>query len=443
MESPPQEAVAATAGGGPWERVGLGAPVGAPQAEVAASAVTSSPTVRDVVHLVEEKVFATLGDEADKDPRRWVLDTGASNHTTGSRAAFASIDAGTVRFGDGSVVQIEGRGTILYECKNGEHRALPSVYFIPRLTANIISIGQLDECGHPVHIDQGVMRICEEDGHLLAKVVRGPTRLYMLELCIARPVCLAAHDGEDAWRWHARFGHINFAALRKIGKEELVRGLPVCEACLAGKHRRALFPSRALRRATRPLELLHRDLCGPISPPTPSGNRYFLLLIDDYSRFMWLVLLPTKDGASAAIKHIQAAAERKSGEKLGALRTDRGGEFTAVDLNDYCAELGVGRELTTPYSPQQNGVVERRNRSVVGTARCMLKAMELPGVFWAEAVTTAIYLLNWSTSKSTGGKTPYELWSGAPPAVHHLRTFGVTTPNLKKLDDRSKPMIFV
>ncbi|WVZ76856.1 hypothetical protein U9M48_024782 [Paspalum notatum var. saurae] len=280
------------------------------------------------------------------------------------------------------------------------------------------------------------MQIREEDGRLLAKVVRGPTRLYMIELRIARPVCLAAHAGEDAWRWHARFGHINFAALRKMGKDELVRGLQVldqveqvCEACLAGKHRRAPFPSRALRRATRPLELLHGDLCGPITPPTPSGNRYFLLLVDDYSRFMWLALLPTKDGAPAAIKRIQVAAERKSGEKLRALRTDRGGEFTAADFNNYCAELGVRRELTAPYSPQQNGVIKRRNQSV--------------------AVTTAVYLLNRSTSKSTGGKTPYELWNGSTPAVHHLRTFGcvahvkVTTPNLRKLDDRSRPMIFV
>jgi transposase InsO family protein len=412
-----------------------------------------------VIHLHEEKVFAVLGDTEDKDPRRWVLDTGATNHMTGSRAAFASIDAGisgTVRFGDGSVVRIEGCGTIMYECKSGEHRTLANVYYIPRLTANIISIGQLDEGGYPVHIDDGVMRIRDEEGRLLTKVHRGPTRLYVLELKMARPVCLAAHVGEDAWRWHARFGHINFTALRKMSREELVRGLPtleqvnqLCDACLAGKHRRAPFPQKALRRATRPLKLLHGDLCGPISPPTPSGNRYFLLLVDDYSRFMWLALLPAKDGAPAAIKRIQAAAERKSGEKLVALRTDRGGEFTAADLNDYCAELGVRRELTAPYSPQQNGVVERRNQSVVATARCMLKAKELPGMFWGEAITTAVYLLNRSTSKSTGGKTPYELWIGAPPAVHHLRTFGcvahvkVTTPNLKKLDDRSKPMIFV
>jgi hypothetical protein len=124
----------------------------------------------------------------------------------------------------------------------------------------------------------------------------------------------------------------------------LVRGLPilsqvdqVCEACLVGKHRRTPFPHQAMRRATEPLELVHGDICGPISPVTPSGNRYFLLLVDDYSRYMWVVLLPTKDGTAAAIKNVQAAAKRKSGKKLRALRTDRRGEFSTNHFKEYLA----------------------------------------------------------------------------------------------------------
>jgi transposase InsO family protein len=235
----------------------------------------------------------------------------------------------------------------------------------------------------------------------------------VLDIAIARPVCLAACAGEDAWRWHARFGHINFEALRKMGREGLVRGLrilsqvdQVCEACLTGKHRRTSFPHQAMRRATEPLELVHGDICGPISPVTPSENRYFLLLVDDYSRYMWVVLLPTKDGAATAIKNVQAAAERKSGKKLRALHTDRRGKFLVNHCKEYLAELGVQRQLTAPYSPSQNGVVERRNQTVVGAARCMLKAKGLPGTFWGEAVATAVYVLNRSTSKGAGGRTP-------------------------------------
>jgi hypothetical protein len=164
---------------------------------------------------------------------------------------------------------------------------------------------------------------------------------------------------------------------------------------------------------------------------------------------MWISLLPAKSGAATAIKRVQAAAERKTGKLLGALRTDCGGEFSAADFNEYCAQLGVKHERSAPYTPQQNGVVERRNQIVMAAARCMLKAKHLPGIFWGEAVNCAVHILNRTICKGSNGKTPYELWTGKAPAVHHLRTFGciahvkVTTPNLKKLSDRSKKMIFV
>jgi hypothetical protein len=211
---------------------------------------------------------------------------------------------------------------LLFELKVGEqfyiggHHALPNVD------------------GHEVKIHRGVMQIREEDGRLLARISRGHTRLYTLELSITQPLCLAAHTGDEAWRWHGRFGHTSFAALRRMGKEELVRGLPVldqveqlCESYLVDKQRRTPFPHQATRRATRSLGLLHGDLCGPISSPTPRGNKFFLLLVDDYSRYMWVSLIASKDQAASEIKRIQAAAEKKSGNLLSGLRTDRGGEF--------------------------------------------------------------------------------------------------------------------
>ena len=188
-------------------------------------------------------------------------------------------------------------------------------------------------------------------------------------------------------------------ALRRMAREELVRGLPaieqvdqLCEACIAGKQRRTPFPDQALWRAEHALELVHGDLCGPVAPATPSGNAYFLLLVDDRSRYMWATLLPSKDRAAAAVMEFQARAEVEAGCKLRAFRTDRGGEFTSKAFMEYCATDGVQRQLTAPYSPQQNGVVERRNGMVVGTARSLLKAKGLPGWFWGEAVLTAVYI---------------------------------------------------
>jgi transposase InsO family protein len=152
----------------------------------------------------------------------------------------------------------------------------------------------------------------------------------------------------------------------------MVRGLPhfdrvdqVCDSCLAGKQRRSSFPAQARRRAVDILDLVHGDICGPITPTTPSGNRYFLLLVDDMSRYMWLCLLSSKDQTPAAIQRFKAAAEVESGRKLKVMCTDWGGEFTLVEFRAYCAEEGVQRQLTAPYSPQQNGVVEHRNQTVV------------------------------------------------------------------------------
>ena len=236
----------------------------------------------------------------------------------------------------------------------------------------------------------------------------------------------------------------------------MVRGLPqldhvdqLCDACLAGKQRRAPFPQEAKHRATGRLDLVHGDLCGPVTPATHGGRSYFLLLVDDVSRYMWLVLLSSKGEAAGAIKKFQAGVEVETGRKLRALRTDRGGEFNSVTFGEYCAVKGVQRQLTAPYSPQQNGVVERRNQTVMAMARCLLKAKAMPSTFWGEAVSTAVFILNRSPTKALHGMTPYEAWHEAKPAVHFMRAFGciahvkVTRPHAKKLDDRSIKMVFV
>jgi transposase InsO family protein len=358
-------------------------------AAAAAAIPRRSGAATPEIHLDENKLFVQLGEKNAGGSACWILDTGATNHMTGQRDAFSELDTGvrgTVRFGDGSVVAIEGRGTILFKCKNGAHQVLAGVYYIPRLKARIISLGQLDEDGYKVLIEMGVLMIWDQARRLLIKVERSPSRLYILDTDIDKPVCLAARCSEVAWKWHARFGHLGFQALRALSKGDMVRGLPsieqveqLCDSCLAGKQRRHTFPATTKYRAPNLLELVHADLCGPITPETPGSKRSFLLIVDDKSRFMWLVLLASKDQAGQALIQFQARAEVESGRKLGTLRTDRGEEFTARAFAEHCAEYGVQRHLTAPYTPQQNGVVERRNQTVLGMARSMMKAKKVPG----------------------------------------------------------------
>jgi hypothetical protein len=141
---------------------------------------------------------------------------------TSEQSAFTEIDNkvhGTVRFGDGVVMNIEGRGTILIRCKTGEHKVLPGVYLIPRLTANIVSLGQLEEHGHKIMLHAEFLRIWDRCGRMVAKVRRVVNHLYVLHLDIDKPVCMAVQGKGSTWRCHTRYGHLNFRGLRKLAKE--------------------------------------------------------------------------------------------------------------------------------------------------------------------------------------------------------------------------------
>ncbi|GJY66443.1 zinc finger, CCHC-type containing protein [Tanacetum coccineum] len=247
------------------------------------------------------------------------------------------------------------------------------------------------------------------------KVARQRNRLYKANLRIGTPVCLLANLKDDTWLWYARLGHLNFESLKSMAQRDIVHGIPaikhttqICDVCLIGKHSRAPFPKRAKAGSTSPLDLVYGDLCGPISPTTPSGMKCIFLLVDDYSRYMWVYFL----------KLIEE-------------------------------ENGIARQLTAPYSPQQNGVVERRNRTIMSTTRCMMKATNMPQNFWAEAVRHAIYILNSVPTKALEDITPYEAIKRRKPNLEKLRVFGciayakVPSQCLTKLDDRSSRMVYL
>jgi transposase InsO family protein len=236
----------------------------------------------------------------------------------------------------------------------------------------------------------------------------------------------------------------------------MVRGMPLiqhvdefCDGCALGKQHRTPFPQATTYRASRALELVHGELCGPITPPTAGGKKYFLLIVDDYTRFMWLEVLRSKDEALQFFKKVKARAEAECSYKLLAFRSDRGGEFNSTDFTEFCDDNGVKHNTTAPYSPQQNDVVERRNQTVVEMARCLPKSVNMPGPFWGEAVKTAVYLLNRASSRSLNGTTLYEAWHGRTPNVRHLKIFGCVAhvkrlgPGINKLADRSIMGVFV
>jgi len=230
-------------------------------------------------------------------------------------------------------------------------------------------------------------------------------------------------------------------------KEELVISLPLmsieketCASCLLGKQVRRVSPQAPPYRATQKLELIHGDLCVLIA-----HKRYVFVLIDDYSRYMWSILLKEKGEAFDKFKTFKMMVEQKLGTTIKTFRTDRGGEFLSQEFRTCCDSAGIQRHLTAPYTPQQNGVVERRNRTLMETTRSLLKHMSVPNYLWGEAVRYITYLINRVGTRVLVAQTPYEVFKGRKPNVEHLCVFGgyakIETPHLKKLDDRSRTFV--
>ena len=242
--------------------------------------------------------------------------------------------------------------------------------------------------------------------------------------------------------------------MKNMASKELVLGIPTmrvdretCMSCLLGKQARRPFPQATNYRATSPLELVHGDLCGPITPPTPAGKRYIFVLIDDHTRYMWSVLLKEKGEAFEKFKKFKLLAEKETRTTLKTFRSDRGGEFMSHEFQLYCETNGINRHMTAPYSPQQNGVVERRNRTLLEMTRSILKHMNVPNILWGEATRHATYLINRIATRSLAEKTPYEALRNKKPSLAHLRIFGcicyakTEAKGRRKLDDRSQLLV--
>lgn len=172
------------------------------------------------------------------------------------------------------------------------------------------------------------------------------------------------------------------------------------------------------------MELIHFDICGPIKPFSNGGKRYLITFIDDYSRKTWVYFLQAKSKAFGIFKSFKARVEKESGKTIKSLRTDRGGEYCSKEFENFCAGQGICKELTTAYTPQQNGVSERKNRTILNMVRCLLARGGIPKTFWPEAVLWSVHLLNRSPTFAVQNMTPEEVWSGKKPSVDYFKTFG-------------------
>ena len=258
--------------------------------------------------------------------------------------------------------------------------------------------------------------------------------------------------------WHQRFGHINEQQLQDIARNELVIGakmpnklkLNFCQGCVEGKMHRLPFKSVGEIQSSRRLELVHSDVCGPMPTESIGGCKYFVTFTDDFSRRCSVYFMRHKSEVLDKFKELESATTAGGTLKIGTLRSDNGGEYVSGDFKMYLQNNRVHHELTVPYLPEQNGVAERMNRTLMESARTMLLHAGLPDIYWAEAIAIAAYCRSRIPTKAfKESVTPYERWYLRKPNVNHLRVFGciayahISNPARQKLDKKAEKLRFI
>lgn len=384
---------------------------------------------------------------------RWIVDSGATSHMCNSRQLFEKFQALDqqleVTLGDGHSLKALGRGMVKLSMNMPDAKekqcVLHDVLWVPELAFNLLSVSKATEAGKTTEFTKESCRIRDVKGNLIA-VGSKVGSLYYLDHGSTPHQAVLAEGHTLQTLWHRRFGHLGNQGLAQLAEREMVDGLDLnqgeeasfCEPCAEGKHHRSPFPISMSRQSKRALELIHSDVCGKIGTPSLSGAQYFLTFIDDYTHYTWMYVLKRKDQVFEYFCKWKALVERSTGLKVKTLRTDNGGEYTSQKFRTLLSESGIRHELTVPKTPEQNGVAERMNRTLVEAVRSMLADSGLPRRFWAEALSTAVYLRNRSPTKSLQHITPVEAWTGEKPDVSHLRVFGCTAYAHVPKDERRK-----
>ncbi|GJW30527.1 retrovirus-related pol polyprotein from transposon TNT 1-94 [Tanacetum coccineum] len=362
----------------------------------------------------------------DLEPDEWIKDSGCSKHMTGNRKLFSNYKAyngGNIIFGSNLRGNIIGKGTI-----SNDSLKIDNVEHVDNLGFNLLSIGQICDNKCRVTFSKHDSEITK-DGKVIGRGIR-KKGLYVMKLG-NKPkdqICLATID-DNSTLWHRRLGHANMCLIQSLASKELVRNLPklkfnqhFCDACKIRKQARASYKAKNVVSTTKCLELLHMDLFGPSVVRSYGGNRYTLVIVDDYSRYTWTRFLKNKTEAFDQFEIFSKKIQNQLGCTIVSIRTDHGREFdNEVQFGEFCNANGITHNFSAPRTPQSNGVVERKNRTL-------------------QEMSRTITIL---------GKTPYEILRGRKPTLDYFRVFGSkcfilnTKDYLTKFDPKSYEGVFL
>lgn len=387
------------------------------------------------------------------------IDSGASSHILVNRDFFISLTdcSKEIMIANKNIVHVKQSGAAEIVTVVGSQTfdvLIRKALFIPEISTNLLSVSALVQNGNEVKFKKDICEILNQQHQFIAVADR-VNGVYKVRVC-GKPKETCSLTVSSVI-WHYRLGHINSNDFQKMKggavvgikcKEDSSFGLKNCSVCCEGKQTRLPFKTKGTR-ATNALEIVHGDVCGPMENLSIGGARYFLLLVDDYTKMSFVYFLKSKDEVFQSFKTFKSFAENQCNRKIKIFRSDNGCEFVNKNLSDYLKTFGIVHQRTTAYTPGQNGTAERMNRSIVEKARCLLFQENLEKRFWAEAVNTAIYIRNRSTVSGLGEKTPFEMWTRKKPDVSHFKIFGsvamvhVAKEKRKKWEKKSKRGFFV
>lgn len=381
-----------------------------------------------------------------------LVDTGATAHILNDKSKFLKFDKDFkpenhyIELADGSracgVVSAKGRAKIiLHDVEGVAHEVfLEGALYIPSYRQNIFSVQSAINKGSAINLTPNSAELSAPDGTKFAIKKHG--KLYYLNSTISSS---GAHTAET---WHRILGHCNMSDVFKLegiveGMKITSKGKPECGTCVQGKM--SQYRNREPdRRATAPLQLVHSDLAGPITPVSREGHKYAMVFVDDFSGAFGVYFLKNKSDATRATE--QFLADTAPYGSVKRLRSDNGGEYISEEFKSLLLKNHIKHETSAPYSPHQNGTAERAWRSIFDMARCLLIDAELPKQFWTYAVMTSAHIRNRCYNPRTG-KTPYECLTGIKPNLSNMHVFGSVcyayVQNTTKLDPRAEKGIFV
>src|SRR3954470_5541313 len=364
----------------------------------------------------------------------WVMDSGCTNHMTGDRnllmeSSLSPSSKKTITFADKGKSKVLG----LERVAISRDQYINKVMLVESLGYNLMSVSMLCDLDLVVLFEKyGCVVYMVSNNSIVFRGIR-KGELYILDFSEGPQVatCLMARALE-CWLWHRRLGHAGMRNLQKLVLKKHVLGIEeirftkdrLCGACEAGKMTKAKHPAKTIMTTTRPLELLHMDLFGPPKYSSFGGNCYGLVIVDDFSRYTWVHFLSFKSETQDVCKRFAKRVMNNYSLKIKHIRSNNGTEFKNTGVQEFLDQTGITHEFSAPYTPQQNGVLLRKNKTLIEMARTMLAEYNTPIIWWAEAINTACHIINKVYLHKFLKQTSHELITGNKPNVSYLRVFG-------------------